>query len=148
MRADVVQDQRARILDQQRRGCPRPRGSSPIAARVSASTPAGEEALQAAPLRVEHADRGVARAGQLTGDVEQPLEHDLEVELGHQRPPRLEQPPGLRGVQLRLAVGHRAALNHPEEPAGPHGEGRMAEVLWPFGQRPLEPVRAARAAPA
>ena len=42
---------------------------------------------------VEHADRRVARAGQLARDVERALQHDLRVEHRDERAPDVEQSP-------------------------------------------------------
>ena len=72
---------------------PRPRGRSPIARCVSGSMPAVTKRSSSCRLLVEHADGRVARAGDLAGDVEELLEHRLDVELGDQRPPRIDQAP-------------------------------------------------------
>ena len=53
----------------------------------------GQKALEAFAALVEHADRRVARAGQLARDLEQPLQHGLHVELGDERAPDVEQSP-------------------------------------------------------
>ena len=103
MRADVGQHQRARVLDQQAED-PAPArevADRRVRGRVDA---AGEEALERPPLRVEHADGRVARAGQLACGLQQPLEHDLEVELGDERAAGLQEPRGGVGGVLR----HRA----------------------------------------
>ena len=84
---------------------PRPRGRSPIAACVAASTPLVRKRSSARRSLVEHADRGVPRAGELARRLEQPLEHDLEVELGDQRAAGLEQP--RRGVVVALGCHRR-----------------------------------------
>ena len=72
---------------------PRPRGRSPIARCVSVVDAGGQEALELLAALVEHADRRVARAGELARDLEQPLEHRLGVELGDQRAADVHQPP-------------------------------------------------------
>ena len=59
---------------------------------------------------VEHADGRVARAGQLPGGLEQPLQHDLEVELGDERAAGLEEPGG--GVVVRI-LRHGADSTNP-----------------------------------
>ena len=103
MRADVGEHERARVLDQH--------AEDPAATRQVADRgvgrgvdAAGEEALERPALLVEHADGRIARAGQLAGGLEQPLEHDLEVELGDERAAGLEEPCGGVGGVLR----HRA----------------------------------------
>ena len=45
------------------------------------------------PAIVEHADGRVARAGDLAGDVEQLLEHGLDIELGDEAAARIDQAP-------------------------------------------------------
>ena len=102
MRADVGEHERAGILDQH--------AEDPAAARQVADRrvgrgvdAAGEEALQRLAALVEHADRRVARAGQLTRGLEQPLQDHLEVERGDEGAAGLEEPCG--GVVHVL--GHR-----------------------------------------
>ena len=68
-----------------------PRGSSPIAACVASSMPDREEALEALTALVEDAERRVAGAGQLACDLEHPVQQALEVELGDERLPDVEQ---------------------------------------------------------
>ena len=70
---------------------PRPRGRSPIARVVLASIPRVTKRSQLAAVVVEHAERGVAGAGQLAGDAQQLLEHGVDLELGHQPAAGLEQ---------------------------------------------------------
>ncbi len=79
--ADVAEPQRPWLLDQQ--------AEHAAAARQVADRPpslvvdaVGDEALELVPVFVEHAERGVARAGQLAGDFEHLAEDDLGVELG------------------------------------------------------------------
>src|SRR5262249_36166346 len=45
----------------------------------------GEEALERLAAFVEHADRGIAGAGDLARDLEQAQEHGVRVQLGDQR---------------------------------------------------------------
>src|SRR5215208_66962 len=52
---------------------------------------AGEEPLELLAPLVEDADRGVAGAGQLQGDVEQAIEDGLGIELRDQRAPDIQQ---------------------------------------------------------
>jgi hypothetical protein len=89
MRAEVVEDDRARVLDQQAEDAAPARELADRRARLGAHA-RGQEALKPPPAGVEHAERRVAGAGQLPGHVDEPLQHHLEVELGDQRPPRLE----------------------------------------------------------
>ena len=91
MRADVGQPQRPRIVDQHTEHAA-PAGQVADRSMRLLVDARGEEPLeQLAPL-VEHADRRVARAGQLARDLEQLIEHDLRIELGDQRAPDGEQP--------------------------------------------------------
>ena len=99
MRADVGEHERSRVLDQHAED-PAARAAgrrSPHAWPVDA---AGEEALERLAPLVEHADGRVARAGQLPGGLEQPLQHDLEVELGDERTAGLEEPGGRDVVRI------------------------------------------------
>ena len=68
--------------------------------------PGGHEALQPLARRIQHADRGVARAGQLARDVERAAQHDLGVEHGDERAPDIEQPPQAGLVHGRQATVH------------------------------------------
>ena len=45
----------------------------------------------AAPARVDHAERGVARAGQLGGGLDEPLEQRVERQLRVERDPGVEE---------------------------------------------------------
>ena len=51
-----------------------------VGARVD---PAREEALELLAAFVQDPQRGVARAGELAGHLEDAIEHDLEVQLGY-----------------------------------------------------------------
>ena len=83
---------------------PWPRGRSPIARWVVRVDPAGQEALELLAALVEDAQRGVARAGELAGHLEHAVEHDLEVELGHQGAPDLEEPAQALRVEMLVVV--------------------------------------------
>ena len=72
---------------------PRPRGSSPIAARSASPDPEGDEALQLVAAAVDHAERRVARAGQLGGDPDQGLQDGVERQLRGDRDSGLDEPP-------------------------------------------------------
>ena len=51
----------------------------------------GEEALELRALLVEDAERGVARAGELSRGLQHAVEHRGEIELRHQRAAHIEQ---------------------------------------------------------
>ena len=92
MVADVLEPQRPRILDQQAED-PAPAGQiadRPVRLGID---PGGDEALELLPAIVEDADGGVARAGDLAGDVEEPYEHRVDVELGDEPRARIDQAP-------------------------------------------------------
>ena len=92
MVADVLEAQRPRLLDQQPEDAPAAWEVADRPVRVGVD-PGGDEALELLPAVVEHADGRVARAGDLAGDVEQLLEHGLDVEFGDQAPARIDQAP-------------------------------------------------------
>ena len=125
--ADVGEDQRARVLDQQPEHAAAARQVADLGARRRVD-PRGQESLERAALLVEHADRRIARAGQLARRLEQPLQHDLGVQLGHERAARFQQALCLVGVESAVAVVHRAAFNQRRttDPVG--GSRRMERV--------------------
>ena len=90
MRADVVQPQRPRVGDQDAEHAAPAREVADRAVGLLVD-PGGEEALELLAALVEHADRGVARAGELARDLEQPLEHRLGVEHGDERAADVDQ---------------------------------------------------------
>ena len=91
---------------------PRPRGRSPIRAVRLLVDAGGQEALERLALGVEHAERRVARAGELARRLEQPLEDELDVQLRDERAPGVEQ--------ARRAVGiERGVLHARIQPAQP-----------------------------
>ena len=92
MVADVLEPQRARLLDQQPEDPPAAGEIADRPVRVGID-PGGDEALELLPAIVEHADGRVARAGDLASDVEQLLEHRLDVELGDEAATRIDQSP-------------------------------------------------------
>ena len=53
--------------------------------------PGGEEALERLARAVDHAERGVARSGQLGRRLDDALEQGVERELGAERDPRLDE---------------------------------------------------------
>ena len=70
---------------------PLPRGRSPIAACVGLVDADGEEALEALPTVVEHAEGRVPGARQLACDLEHPVQQPFDVELGDERLPDIEE---------------------------------------------------------
>ena len=78
---------------------PRPRGSVADRVRARLVDAVGDEALQLVTVFVEHAERGVARPGQLAGNLEHAAEDDLGVELGHQAAAGIDQLPQARLIE-------------------------------------------------
>ena len=72
---------------------PRPRGRSPIAARSASSDPEGDEPLELVAAAVDHAERRVARAGELGGDPDQRLQDGVERQLRGDRDSGLDEAP-------------------------------------------------------
>ena len=90
MLTDVGQAQRLRVGDQD--------PEDPVTAReiadgrVRSLVEANrEKALEALTALVEHAEGGVAGAGQLAGDLEHVLQHALAVQFRDERPADLQQ---------------------------------------------------------
>ncbi len=108
---EVVQAQRLSPRGSDAPRMPRPRGSSPIAACVSASIPCVRNRSSREPARVDHAERGIAGAGELGGRLDEPLQQRVERQLGGQRDAGLEQrlqahvaaADGLHGPTVTLA---------------------------------------------
>src|SRR6185437_6903836 len=72
-----------------------------------------DEPLQLTTIVVEHADRRVARAGDRPSDRQQPVENTVQVQLGAQGRPRLDQLPQLIFVQsVELQSWSLGARNH------------------------------------
>jgi hypothetical protein len=67
---------------------------------------ARDKALELLATLVEDPDGGVARAGQLEGGLEHAVQHHVEVELGQQAAPHLDEPGEAVLVEAR-AHGHR-----------------------------------------
>ena len=91
MVADVVETKRAGLVDQD--------AEQPAAAWQVADDAVGllvdaarEEAVELAALVVEDAQRGVAGARELRGGLQQAVQDGLEVELGQQPAPGLDEP--------------------------------------------------------
>ena len=102
---DVVQPERPRFPDQRPEQAPPARQ---VADRLVGLLvdPRGEEPLQSLSRRVDHAERRVARLGQLRGDLGQALEERIERQLGRQRDPGLDEPP----EPVRLRGRHRTSV--------------------------------------
>ena len=90
MPADVGEAQGARPLDQQAEHAAPPWQAADLLPFLLAD-PVGDEALEFVAVLVEDAERGVAGAGQLAGDLEQAAEDDLRVELGDEAAADLDQ---------------------------------------------------------
>ncbi len=90
MLPDVRQAQGPRIADQLAENAMAARRLAQRESRVVVD-PDGDEAFQRVPARVEHAQRGVARAGQLARHREHPLEDGLELRLLEHAPAELDQ---------------------------------------------------------
>jgi hypothetical protein len=110
VRAHIGQHERARIVDQH--------AENPATARKIADRcvrrrihAARQKPLERTTIGSEHADRGVAGARELACGLEQPLEDNLQIELGHQQPPGLQQTTGLRLVRTGRDPGHSCAFN-------------------------------------
>jgi len=107
MVGDVVEAQWAHVLDEHAEDAPAlgKIADRPVCLLVDAGR---EEALQAAPLAVDDAERRVAGVGQLGRRLDDPLEHGVQRELRGQRDARLDE-----GVQaaLMLLDRHGAILS-------------------------------------
>ncbi len=90
MAADVCEAQRARLLDQQAEDASPARQVADRAPRLLVDA-VGDEALQLVAVFVEHAERRVAGAGQVAGDLEHAAKDDLRVQLGDEPAPDVDQ---------------------------------------------------------
>ena len=91
MVADVVEAQRARVVDQHAEDAAPARQVADGAMGLLVD-PAREEPRELAACLVEDAERDVARAREVGGGLQQPVEHRLEVELGQQAAPGVDEP--------------------------------------------------------
>ena len=91
MVADLAQAQRRRAADQLAKHTEAPRQiADPLPGRlVDADV---DEALEFVAVLIEDAERRVAGAGQLAGDLDHFVQHRLEVELGDEPPADVDQP--------------------------------------------------------
>jgi len=69
----------------------------------------GQELRQLAAALVEDAERRVARPGQLARGLEDAIEHQIEIELGQEAPPDLDEAGEAVVVAERLEHGRRRA---------------------------------------
>jgi hypothetical protein len=103
MVADVPEAQRPRVLDQHAEDAAPAREVPDGTMRVRIDA-RGDEALELLPAVVQDAHGRVPRSGHVAGDVEQLMEHRLDVELGDQAAPCVDQAPEAELVKGRL--GH------------------------------------------
>src|SRR4051794_41183879 len=104
MVAEVLEPQRARVLDQQPEDAPPPR-QVPDRTMGLCVHAGRDEALELPAAVVEHADGRVARAGDLAGNVEELLEDGINVQLRDQRSPGVDQTTKAELVEDRLGHG-------------------------------------------
>ena len=102
----VGEPQRPRAVDQHAEHAAPARQVADRPVRVLVD-PRGEKPLEAFALVVEYADRGVARAGQLTRALEQALEHSFGIEHGYQRPANSNQPPQTNARPTQMPLHER-----------------------------------------
>src|SRR5665811_406168 len=90
MASDVAQTQRLRFFDQDAQHAP---SAGQVADRAAGRLidAGGEELGELRAAVVEHPDRCVASAGELTRGLEHAVENRREVELGDERSPDIEQ---------------------------------------------------------
>ncbi len=118
MVADVGEAQRPRLLDQQPEHAA---AAGQVADRPPRSIvdAAGDEALQLLAVAVEHAERRVPRPGQLTGDLENPVEDDLGVEFGDEAAADIDQFPQPAFVESAAVL---CGSLHCARPIGTHSQ--------------------------
>ena len=90
MVADVVEAQRARVVDEHAEEAATARQVADGAMGVLVD-PAREEAGELAASLVEDAERDVACPREVGGGLQEPVEHRLEVELGQQAAPGVDE---------------------------------------------------------
>src|SRR5919202_1076949 len=145
--ADVVQAQRPRIADQD--------AEDPVAARQVPDGTVGllvdaerDEPLETLAAVVEDAERGIPRARELLGDLEDTVQEPLDIELGYERTPHIEQAEEALLAEDRLSHGTRdpnrlAGSRRPYSTPTPRGEVRRGTSFGslrtpfrgPFGWR-------------
>lgn len=104
MRVQVMQPQRRRLLDQQAEDAAAVRQVTNRAVRLRVD-PARDEAGERLARFVEHAERRIAGAGQLARRVEHLGEQRLEITLGDERAPDLNEP--AQPLLVKVLAGDR-----------------------------------------
>ena len=89
---EIVQPQRLRVADQDAEDPAAARQVADRGVRLGVDS-GGDEALERRAAPVDHAQRRVARAGQLGGRLDEPLQQRVERELGRQGDAGLDQRP-------------------------------------------------------
>ena len=102
----------------------------PLGLRVE---PARQEPRELGLRLVEHADGGVAGAGQLAGDVEDADEHLVEIEFGHERAADVEQAAEPGVVERRVCGESSRTLRHARSVTGIRGAFARARAGEPAG---------------
>ena len=118
--AEVVQPQRLRVADQDAEDPPAARQLADRRVRLGVD-PVVRKRSSCEPLPVDHAQRGVARAGELGGRLDEPLQERVERQLRGQRDACLDQraqaifarPDRVHGVQ-RIRVDVSSSLREPQ----------------------------------
>jgi len=100
---DIMQPYRHRLVDQQPEDAAAPRKVADRGVNLGL-LPGGQELRQLAPLVVEHAQRGVPRAAQLAGGLQDALEEDVQVELGRERTTHVQELPQAVCALRRLDI--------------------------------------------
>ena len=118
MRTDVREAERARVADEHAEDAA---ASGQVADRPERGgiDPGGQEALELAATRVEHAERGVPGAGELAGRLDDPLQDALVVELGDDLAADVDQPAQRGGPEPAGTRPQRSRFDRFHEDAGP-----------------------------
>ena len=135
MVADVVEAQRARVVDEHAEQAAPARQVADGAVGVLVDA-AREEAGELAAFLVEDAQRDVARAREVGGGLQEPVEHRLEVELGQQAAPGVDEarePVLVQAVERRHARARayrRACAATCGAPAAAAGTTSTGQAAW------------------
>ena len=89
---DVVQAQHLRLADHDAENSPAHRHVTDLPGLILVD-PGREKALERLARGRDHAESRVARAREVGGSLDQPLQHGVERELGGQQDPGLDEPP-------------------------------------------------------
>ena len=73
----------------------------------------GQELLELLTPIVEDADRRILGSGELTGDFQDPIEDQLQVELGDEGAPDIQQSPQPCSVEMCIRVAGQTELTVP-----------------------------------